>query len=93
MMMAGGDPGRGATYYRLRGETIGGESIDLPAASLTDALSWRNWSLTSETVKNKQFTINNPHPSNAALAASVRRGWAAARSPDAARPRHRPPPP
>lgn len=71
MMMAGGDPGRGATYYRLRGETAAGDAIDLPPASLTDALSWRNWSLASETVKNKEFVINKPHPSNAALAASA----------------------
>ena len=71
MMMAGGDLGRGATYVVLRGETAGGETIDLPPASLTDALSWRNWSLASETIKNKQFTIYNPHPSNAALAAAA----------------------
>jgi hypothetical protein len=71
MMMAGGDLGRGATYYRLRGETIDGETIDLPPAQLTDALSWRHWSLVSETVKNKQFTIYKPHPSNVALAASA----------------------
>ena len=71
MMMAGGDLGRGANYYRLRGETAGGETIDLPPASLTDALSWHNWSLASETVKNKEFAIYNPHPSNVALAASA----------------------
>jgi hypothetical protein len=71
MMMTGGDLGRGATYYRLRGETVNGETIDLPAASLTDALSWRNWSLASETVKNKQFTIHKPHPLNVALTAAA----------------------
>ena len=71
MMMAGGDLGRGTNYYRLRGETAGGYTIDLPAASLTDALSWRNWSLASETVKNKEFAISNPHPSNVALAAAA----------------------
>jgi len=71
MMMAGGDLGRGATYYRLRGETADGETIDLPPASLTDALSWRNWSLASETVKNREFTVFKPHPSNVALAASA----------------------
>jgi hypothetical protein len=71
MMMAGGDPNRGATYYHLRGETVGGETLDLPPAELTGALSWRNWSLVSETVKNKEFAIYNPHPSNAALAASA----------------------
>lgn len=71
MMMAGGDLGRGANYYRLRGETIDGETIDLPPAELTDALSFRNWSLASETVRNRQFNIYNPHPSNVALAASA----------------------
>ena len=71
MMMAGGDLGRGTNYFRLRGETASGETIDLPAAELTDALSGRNWSLVSETVKNRHFTIYNPHPSNVALARSV----------------------
>jgi hypothetical protein len=68
MMMAGGDLGRGARYYRLRGETAAGETIDLPPASLTDALSWRHWSLVSATVENREFTIYKPHPSNVALA-------------------------
>src|SRR5215218_6020570 len=67
MMMAGGDLGRGANYYRLRGETAGGETIDLPPASLTDALSGRNWSLAAETIKNREFTVFKPHPSNVAL--------------------------
>ena len=71
MMMAGGDLGRGATYYRLRGEAADGETIDLPPAELTDALSWRHWSLVSATVENREFTIHKPHPSNAALAAAA----------------------
>jgi hypothetical protein len=71
MMMAGGDPDRGATFYRLRGETVNGETNDLPPAELTDALSWRHWSLVGATVENKEFTIYNPHPSNVALAASA----------------------
>ena len=71
MMMAGGDPGRGASYYRMRGETASGETIDLPPAGLTDALSWRHWSLVGATVENKEFTIHRPHPSNDALAASA----------------------
>src|SRR5215207_10684283 len=57
MMMAGGDLGRGAGYYRMRGETAAGEIIDLPPAELTDALSWRHWSLVGATVENKEFTI------------------------------------
>src|SRR5215213_7381534 len=71
MMMAGGDLGRGASYYRMRGETADGETVDLPPAELTDALSWRHWSLVSATVENKNFLITNPHPANAALAAGV----------------------
>lgn len=71
MMMAGGDLGRGASYFRMRGETADGETIDLPPAELTDALSWRHWSVVGETVKNKQFSIYSPHPSNVALAAAA----------------------
>lgn len=71
MMMAGGDLDRGANYYRMRAETASGETIDLPPAELTDALSWRHWSVVGETVKNKQFTIYKPHPSNVALAAAA----------------------
>ena len=71
MMMAGGDLGRGASYYRMRGETADGETIDLPPAELTDALSWRHWSLVGATVENKEFTIHKPHPSNDALAAAA----------------------
>src|SRR5215218_10854950 len=54
MMMAGGDLGRGASYFRMRGETVSGETIDLPPASLTGALSWRHWSLVIATVENKE---------------------------------------
>src|SRR5215211_6519505 len=71
MMMAGGDLGRGAGYYRMRGETASGEVIDLPPSELTDALSWRHWSLVGATVENKEFTIFKPHPSNGALAAAA----------------------
>ena len=71
MMMAGGDPGRGMSFYRMRGERADGETFDLPPAELTDALSWRHWSLVGATVENKEFTIYNPHPSNVALAASA----------------------
>ena len=71
MMMVGGDLSRGTHFYRMRGETASGETIDLPPAELTDALSWRHWSLVSATVENKEFTIFNPHPSNIALANSV----------------------
>jgi hypothetical protein len=68
MMMAGGDPRKGTDYYVLRGETVGGETVELQPAELTDALSWRHWSLVGATVENKSFLIVNPHPANAALA-------------------------
>jgi hypothetical protein len=71
MMMAGGDPSKGTDYFVLRGETVGGETVDLPPAELTDALSWRHWSLVGATVQNKSFQITNPHPANLALAAEA----------------------
>lgn len=71
MMMAGGDVRKGTDYFILRGETAAGETVELPPAELTDALSWRHWSLVSATVENKNFLIANPHPANATLAAEV----------------------
>jgi hypothetical protein len=71
MMMAGGDLRRGTDYFILRGETVAGETIDLPPADLTDALSWRHWSLVGATVENKSFMIARPHTANAALAAEA----------------------
>lgn len=71
MMMAAGDPAHGRNYYRLRGETVGGETIDLPPAELTDALGSGNMTFLGATVENKEFTIHRPHPSNAALAVSA----------------------
>lgn len=71
MMMAGRDPARGKSFYRLRGETAGGETIDLPPAGLTDALGSGNSTFLAATVDNKEFTIHEPHPSNVALAASA----------------------
>jgi hypothetical protein len=71
MMMAGGDLSKGTDYFVLRGETVAGEIIELPPAELTDALSWRHWSLVGATVENKSFSNANPHPANAALAAEA----------------------
>ncbi len=71
MMMAGGDLRKGTDYYVLRGETAAGETVDLPPAGLTDALSWRHWSLVDATVRNLNFNINRPHPANAALASEA----------------------
>jgi hypothetical protein len=71
MMMAGGDLQSGTEYFILRGETEGGETIDLPPVELTDALSNQHWSLVGATVENKSFFIKNPYPSNAALIAEA----------------------
>lgn len=66
VMMSGGDASRGHTYYVLRGETRAGETVDLRAAELTDALSGRHWSMFRATVENGSFKIRWPHPLNAA---------------------------
>ena len=67
MMMAGGRPREGATYYVLRGETVTGELVSVPPIELTNALSGRIWSLVSATVENKSLSIRYPHPANLAL--------------------------
>ena len=60
----------GTNYYILRGETVGGDTIDLPPIKLTDGLSGRHWSLVSAAVENKSFQISSVHPENASLAAA-----------------------
>jgi hypothetical protein len=82
MMMEGGRLDRPRTYYVLRGETVGGETIDLPPIELTDALTGRHWGLVAATVENKSFTIRWPHPANVALAEAA---GGADKLPDAAR--------
>jgi len=68
MMLRDRDPG--SNYYILRGETVGGETIDLPPISLTNALSGRHWGLVSAAVENKPFQISSLHPENAQLTAA-----------------------
>jgi hypothetical protein len=68
MMLGIRDTESARDYYVLRGETISGETIDLPAFQLTNALSGRNWSLVSTAVENKSFNIRSPHPANVRLA-------------------------
>jgi hypothetical protein len=82
MMMEGGRLDRPRTFYVLRGETVGGETVDLPPIQLTDALTGRHWGLVAATVENKSFTVRRPHPSNAALAEAA---GGADQLPDAAR--------
>jgi hypothetical protein len=69
MMLGLKDTQSGRAYYILRGETVTGETIGLPAIELTNALSGRNWSLARAAVENKGFNIRWPHPANLRLAA------------------------
>ena len=70
MMLGIRDTQKGRDYYVLRGETAGGETIDLPPVRLTNALTGRNWGLVSAAVENKSFNIRSPYPENIRLAAS-----------------------
>ena len=67
VMMGSGHFQRSHEYFMLRGETVTGEVVDIPAIELTDALSGRNWGLVSATVANAPFQLRSPHPANAAL--------------------------
>jgi hypothetical protein len=71
VMMGGGKLQRTHNYFVLRGETVSGEVIDIPAIELTDALSGRNWGLVGATVANAPFQLRSPHPANAALLAAT----------------------
>jgi hypothetical protein len=68
MMLDNGALQSGRDYYVLRGETLNGDSIDLPPIKLTNALTGRNWTLASVAVENKSFNIRSPHPANIRLA-------------------------
>jgi hypothetical protein len=70
MMLGIRDTQSSRDYYLLRGETISGETIDLPPIKLTNALTGRSWSLVSAAVENKSFNIRSPHPENIRLAAA-----------------------
>jgi hypothetical protein len=70
MMLGDGDMQGARTYYVLRGETVNGETIDLPPIKLVNAMTGRNWSLVSAAVENKSFNIRWPYPANRSLAAS-----------------------
>ena len=70
MMIWNGEVQGGRDYYVLRGETVSGETIDLPPIKLTNALTGRSWSLVGAAVKNQSFNIRWPHPDNLRLAAA-----------------------
>lgn len=67
VMMAPGLLERGRSYWILRGETVSGETIDIPAISLTNAMYSRTWTMVNATVANQSFKISNLHPANAEL--------------------------
>lgn len=71
MMRTGGDLQVGWTYHVMRGETLTGEIIDLPAVELTNGLSNIAWALVLAVVDNKSFTIPSPHPANIPLIAEA----------------------
>ena len=68
MMLGIKDMQNGRNYYVLRGETVSGETVDLPPIELTNALTGRSWSLVSAAVENKSFNIRWPHPANLRMA-------------------------
>lgn len=68
MMLGLRDTQSGRDYYVLRGETVDGETIDLPPIKLTNALTGRSWSLVTAAVENKSFSIRWPYPANLQLA-------------------------
>ncbi|MFN2529823.1 MAG: hypothetical protein ABR555_00850 [Pyrinomonadaceae bacterium] len=70
VMMAGGDLQRGRSYYMLRGETIDGLTIDIPAIELTNAMYSRNWGMVNAVAGNESLKLKAPHPANQALIAA-----------------------
>jgi hypothetical protein len=70
MMLWNGDGQGGRNYYVLRGETVSGETVDLPPINLTNALTGRSWSLVRAAVENQSFKIRSPHPANLRLMAA-----------------------
>ena len=67
MTTAGGNLPREHYYFVLRGETVQGQVIDIPAVELTDALSSRNWGLAAAIATNSEFRLKSPHPANAPI--------------------------
>jgi hypothetical protein len=71
LMMAGGNLQKYHPYFVLRGETVAGEVVDIPAIELTDALSGRNFGLVMFTVSNGPFRLRSLHPANASILATT----------------------
>jgi len=70
VMTRGGEFGKGYTYFVLRGESVSGDLIDLPAVKLTDAMRSRTWGLVAATANNDSLKLRSPHPKNVALLAA-----------------------
>ena len=66
-MMAGGDLERGRSYCILRGETVGGETIEIRPIKLTNALYSRTWTMVNATIGNQSFKLASIHPDNEEL--------------------------
>src|SRR4029079_12842593 len=64
VMMAGGDLERGRSYCILRGETVSGETVDIPAIELTNAMYSRTWTMVNATIDNQSFKLTSFHPKN-----------------------------
>ena len=64
VMMAGGDLERGRSYCILRGETISGETVDIRAIELINALYSRTWTMVNATIDNQSFKLKSIHPQN-----------------------------
>src|SRR5215813_10526662 len=62
VMTRGGQIDQNYTYFVLRGETVSGETIDIPASGLTDAMRSRTWGLVSAAVANESLKLPVPHP-------------------------------
>lgn len=58
---------RGRTYFVLRGETVSGQTFDIPAIHLTNAMYGRNWGMVAATAQNASFALTYPHPRNVQL--------------------------
>lgn len=66
-MMAGGDLETGRNWFLLRGETVRGQTIDIRAIGLTNAMYSRNWTMVGSTAYNRNFQLTSLHPENAKL--------------------------
>ena len=54
-------------FYRLSGETLSGDVIEIPAIQITNGLSNRNHTLIWALDRNLEFSIPSPHPKNVEL--------------------------